>query len=221
MARAWSADLIAAMKADVIRLRFLLELETDEGWLRATDNGAQLTYDSKTFEAARDKWRIEGELSTGAMLVPETVTISFDGGDQYDNASIIGRLLDRTWHRRQVVLIGILLNVETGAILDDFDTWRGRMDQVSTSESEAAAGIVTISCESGTFNALSRNQATVSDADQRRRSATDAFLKNQASKVNIKMPFGLSNSKVPGVTGTGGSSGGPSDSFSSPGLSRF
>lgn len=216
MARAWSADVITAMKQGVVSRRWLLALETDEGWLRCTDNGSALVYNSETYEAARDKWRIEGALSTGAMLVPESVTLSFDGADQYDDTSIVGRLLDRTWHRREIILTGLLLNVDTGALLDDFDTWRGRMDQIATSEAEASKALITISCESGTFNALSRNNSTVSDADQRRRAASDAFLKNQALKVGQKMPFGLSNSKIPGVTNSGGGGGGGSPQYSRP-----
>jgi hypothetical protein len=214
MARAWSADVIAAAKAGVISRRFLLELETDEGWLRCTDEAAGLVWNSVTYEGAADLWQIEGELSTGALLVPETVTITFDGALQYDDTSLIGRLLDRTWHRRAVILTGLFMNTTTGAALDDFDQWRGRMDQISTAEVEDGPSTITISCESGTFNALSTNQSTVSDADQRRRSATDQFLRNQALKVGQKIPFGINSQNIPGVVGVSGSgspgtSGGP------------
>lgn len=213
--RPWSTAMIAAAEANLVSRRFLLAIDTVEGWLRCTDHSYALVYAGETYEAGVDHWKIDGTLASGSQLVPEPVTISFDGAEQYDDTSFIGRLVDRTWHRRDIYLTGIVINPQTGALLDDFDTWRGRLDTLNVTDQVGGVSTAALRCESGTFHALSRNNATASDADQKRRNANDTFFENQALKVSQKMPFGLSYSDIPGTPNTsgGGNSGGGFNGF--------
>lgn len=198
MPREWTPAVETAIAEDTLNIAWLLELETVEGWLRSTDRDVALTYDSNPFEAAHHTWEVQGEINSGANLVPEPITLKFDGADQYDSTSILARLIARTWHQRQIILRGILLN-ET-SVIGQFIEWRGRMDMLDFTTKTQSEAIAVMSCEGGTFKVLDRNHSTVSDADQRRRNPDDAFFKNQAKRVGQRMPFGTKSVAIPGST---------------------
>lgn len=194
-----------ALGAREVACAWLLELfcESTGGspaYLRGWDKGEALTYDSVSFEALGDAWGISGEIRAGADLVAEPLAIWFDGSKQLDDASFIGRLLDRRWHQRKVRLRQLLMaptsNFVTaiGVVLD----WRGFMDTIDTPEGEGPSR-VTLQCESGTFRARARNMTTVTDMDQKRRDADDASFQNIATKPFQSVPFGTSWSNIPGI----------------------
>lgn len=206
-----------ALGAREVACAWLLELfcESTGGspaYLRGWDKTEAITYDSVTFEALGDAWGINGEIRAGADLVAEPLSIWFDGSKQLDDASFIGRLLDRRWHQRKVRLRQLLMaptsNFVTavGVVLD----WRGFMDTIDAPEGEGPSR-VTLQCESGTFRARARNMTTVTDMDQKRRDADDASFQNIATKPFQSVPFGTSWSNIPGArTPTAPVSGGAS-----------
>lgn len=217
MPRTWATGVQNALASGNLSVAWLLELVTDELTLRTTNRNIEVTYDGAVYEAAHHGWQIEGEISTGTNLVPEPLTLSFDGADQYDSTSILRRLLDRTWAQREMTLTGLLLNTSDKSVIGDFMTWKGRMDTFEITEQAGAASIAVLVCEGGPFRVLGRNHTTASHADQQRRSPTDLFFKNQASKVGKRMPFGVKQVEVPGNSGGGGTTGG----FNDYGIGRF
>jgi hypothetical protein len=168
--------------------------------LRGWDKTEAITYDGNAYEALGDRWGISGEIRAGADLVAEPLTVWFDGATQLDDASFIGRLVDRQWHQRKVRLRQLLLvptsNFVTavGVVMD----WRGFMDTLEAPEGDEGPSRVTLSCESGTFRARARNMTTVTDRDQRLRDASDASFRNIATKPFQDVPFGTSWSSIPG-----------------------
>jgi hypothetical protein len=172
--------------------------------LRGWDKTEAITYDGNAYEALGDRWGIAGEIRAGADLVAEPLAIWFDGATQLDDASFIGRLVDRQWHQRKVRLRQLLLvptsNFVTavGVVMD----WRGFMDTLEAPEGDESPSRVTLSCESGTFRARARNMTTVTDRDQRLRDATDASFRNIATKPFQDVPFGTSWSSIPGYRGS-------------------
>lgn len=192
-----------ALVAREIAHAWLLELFTDEGTLRAWDKTEAMTFESNTFEALGDQWSIEGEIRAGADLVAEPLTISFDGSVQLDDASFVGRLLDRTWHQRRIRLRQMLL-VPTSNFVTPvgiaFD-WRGFMDTIDAPEGGSGPSKVVLNCESGTFRARARNMHTVTDLDQRLRDANDNSFRNIATKPFQDVPFGTGWTNVPGYRG--------------------
>jgi hypothetical protein len=197
-----------ALVAREVATAWLLELfcedtDGDPAYLRGWDKTGAITYDSQTFEALGDQWGVFGEIKAGADLVAEPLTIWFDGVGQSDDASFIGRLLDRRWHQRKVRLRQLLLNPSSnfvtaiGVVMD----WRGFMDQVEASEGEEGPSRVLLRCESGTFRARARNMTTVTDRDQRMRDADDGSFRNIATKPFQSVPFGTSWSNIPGYRG--------------------
>lgn len=199
-----------ALAAREVAHAWLLELFTDEGTLAAWDKTIPITYDSTDFEPLSDQWGISGEIRLGADLVPEPLTITFDGAPQNDDASFVGRLLDSTWHQRKMRLRGLLLDTSsnfTSAIGVHLD-WNGWMDTISVTDAIGQPAQVVLNCEGGVFRALDRNFTTCTHADQLRRSATDTFFKNVALKPTQDVPFGTSWKNIPGGNGRGGGSGG-------------
>jgi|GEM_PF-2087603 len=202
-----TTDARAALEAREVAIAWLLDLYTDEGTLRCWDQAIPITYGGDTYEALQDRWRIEGEIKIGADLTPEPLTIAFDGAPQTDDASFIGRLLDRTWHQRRMRLRGLLMNVSSNFVtaIGVHMTWNGWMDTISTSDGVGTASVVTLNCESGILRALDMNLTACTDEDQRRRLSTDQFFRNVALKPAQQVPFGTKWINIPG----GGSSGGP------------
>ena len=207
MVRTWATGVQNAMDAGQLSTAWLLELETDEDTLRTTDRGIEITHNSNTFEAAHHSWKIEGEISTGANLVPEPLTLSFDGADQYESTSILARLIARTWAQRPMSLTGLLLDTSDKSVIGEFMVWKGRMDTMEFTEQGGAEALAVMVCEGGPFRVLGRNMTTVSHADQQRRNASDLLFKNQASKVGRRMPFGVKQTTVPGSSYNGGGGG--------------
>lgn len=215
-----------ALAAREVATAWLLELFCESAggspaYLRGWNQTEAVTYDSVSFEALGDAWGISGEIRAGADLVAEPLTIWFDGAGQLDDASFVGRLLDRRWHQRKVRLRQLLLvptsNFATpiGVALD----WRGFMDTIDAPEGPGASR-VTLSCESGTFRARARNMTTVTDRDQRLRDADDASFRNIAVKPFQDIPFGTSWTTVPGYRGASGGSG-PSTGINPSLFSRY
>jgi hypothetical protein len=193
---------------------WLLELFTESAggspaYLRGWDKTETINYDSVDFEPLGDAWGISGEIRAGADLVAEPLTIWFDGSKQLDDASFVGRLLDRRWHQRKVRVRQLLMTsgsnftVAVGVALD----WRGFMDRIETPEGDDGPSRVILTCESGTFRARARNMTTVTDMDQKRRDATDASFRNIATKPFQSVPFGTDWSNIPGVRTGGGGAG--------------
>lgn len=195
-----------ALAAREVAHAWLLELFTDEGTLAAWDKTIPITYDSTDFEALADQWEISGEIRLGADLVPEPLTLTFDGAAQSDDTSFVGRLLDRTWHQRRMRLRGLLLDTSsnfTSAIGVHLD-WNGWMDTINVTDAVGQPAQVVLGCEGGVFRALDRNMTVCTDPDQRRRSATDAFFRNVALKPTQDVPFGTTWANIPGGNGRGG-----------------
>lgn len=195
-----------ALKAREISHAWLLELFTDEGTLRAWDKHLDIVYETDTFEGIGDKWEIAGEIRLGVDLVPEPLTLSFDGALQSDDTSFIGRLLDRTWHQRKVRIRGLILDTSSnfttpiGVHLD----WNGWMDSIETTDAAGQPSQVILSCEGGVFRALDKHLTKCTDADQKQRNPSDAFFRNVALKPKQDVPFGKSWSKIAGTSGGGG-----------------
>lgn len=224
MARTWATDVQNAMNSGFLSTAWLLELEPDEGTIRTTDRGLEITHNSVVYTPAYHDWSIQGEISTGANLVPEPITIQFNGADQYVNGSILETLLDRTWAQRPMKLTGLLLNTQDKSVIGEFMVWTGRMDTLEFTEQTGAESIAVMVCEGGPFRVLGRNMTTASHADQQRRNANDLLFKNQASKVGRRMPFGVKQVDVPGNNsggGGGGGGGGGNYSFPSFDIGRF
>lgn len=201
-----TTDARNALAAREVAHAWLLDLYTDEGTLRCWDQGIAITYGGDTYEALGDRWRIEGEIKIGADLSPEPLTIGFDGAPQSDDASFIGRLVDRTWHQRRMRLRGLLMNVASNFVtpIGIHLEWNGWMDTISTSDGSGAPSIVTLNCESGILRALDMNLTTCTDEDQRRRLSTDQFFRNVALKPAQQVPFGTTWGKIPGGGHNGG-----------------
>lgn len=206
------SDTRDALAAREIACAWLLELFCESAggspaYLRGWNQTEAITYDSVSFEALGDAWGVSGEIRAGADLVAEPLAIWFDGAGQLDDASFVGRLLDRRWHQRKVRLRQLLLvpssNFATaiGVALD----WRGFMDKIDAPEGEGGGSRVTLTCESGTFRARARNMTTVTDRDQRLRDANDASFRNIAVKPFQDIPFGTSWANIPGARGGAGS----------------
>ena len=204
-----TVDTRNALAAREVACAWLLELFTESAggspaYLRGWDKSEAITYDSVSFEALGDAWGISGEIRAGADLVAEPLSIWFDGSKQLDDASFVGRLLDRRWHQRKVRVRQLLMTPSSnfvtpiGVVLD----WRGFMDTIEAPEGEGPSR-VTLNCESGTFRARARNMTTVTDMDQKRRDATDASFRNIAVKPFQSVPFGTDWSNIPGVRTSG------------------
>lgn len=201
-----TTDARDALEAREVAHGWLLELFTDEGTLRCWDKSIAITYGGDTYEPLGDRWRVDGEIKLAADLVAEPVTFVFDGAPQSDDASFVGRLLDRAWHQRRVRLRGLLLNTSSnfntaiGVHLD----WYGWMDKINVSDAPGQPSQVLLTCEGGIFRALDRNLTMCTDTDQKRRLSTDQFFANIALKPSQDVPFGTGWSNVPGARSNGG-----------------
>jgi hypothetical protein len=205
-----TTDARNALAAREVAHAWLLDLYTGEGTLRCWDKGVPITYGGDTYEALGDRWRIEGEIKVGVDLTPEPLTLSFDGAPQSEDASFVGRLVDRTWHQRRMRIRGLLLDVSsnfTTAIGVHLE-WNGWMDTLQTSDGVGGPSTIILNCEGGILRALDRNMTTCTDADQKRRLSTDQFFRNVALKPSQEVPFGTEWKNIPGGPGYGGGGGG-------------
>lgn len=190
-----------ALEAGTVYHAWFLEMFPVQGALRGWTGRKAATYDGETFEGLRDRFSVTGTVNMGANLVPEPLNISFEGASQNEDASFIGRFLDRTWHQRRIRLRGVLLLPDMITPIGTHLDWFGRMDTLQTDDTDGGSSSVMLTCEGGTFRALARNMRTCTDADQRRRSSTDRFFEQTATKPQQDIPFGLTWSKVPGNGG--------------------
>jgi hypothetical protein len=213
MALALTTDVLNAIEDGTLSHAWLLELFTDEGALRCWDKPFDMTYLSNAYEGLNDSWSVEGEIRLGTDLVPEPLVFSFDASTQDDDASFVGKLVDRQWHQRKMRLSGLLLIPGT-----DFATpigthlvWNGTMDTVETTEGDVGFQRLVLNCEGGIFRALDRNLTSCTDPDQKKRDSSDRLFENVATKPRQDVPFGRAWSSIPGGggrSGSGGSNGG-------------
>lgn len=189
-----------ALAAETIASAFLLELKTDEGTLRAWDKGHALTFETFSWEPMDSLWTITDALKSGADLVPEALTISFEGSEQYIDTSFVGRLLDRTWHQRKIRIRQLLFEPATNFItpIEVVYDWRGYMDTIDAPEGGRVVDVLVLNSESGMFGVHDSNVRTLTDQDQRLRDANDASFRNMALKINQDVPFGVGWSAIPG-----------------------
>lgn len=192
-----------AITARTVAPAWFLELFCAEGTLRCWDQFESISYDGATFEPIGSDWEIAGEIRVGSGLVAEPLTMTFDGGRQFDDASFVGRLLDRTWHLRDVRLRCVVFNTASNFMtpIDTVFDWVGFMNTISVPEGGSGKSIVVLNCESDTFRTRARNIRTVTDADQRLRDPNDASFKNIATKPFQDVPFGVGWSTIPGAIG--------------------
>lgn len=197
-----------AINAREVAFAWFVELHCDEGVLRGWDQFETITYGGQTYEPLGSTFSIVGELKAGGGLVAESLTVSFDGGGQYDDASFVGRLLDRSWHQRRIKIWNVCFDTSSnfvtaiGTVLE----WYGYMDTIDAPEGSRGQSQIILNCESGTFRARARNLRTLTDVDQKLRDATDASFRNIAVKPFQDVPFGISWANIPGVV-AGGSAG--------------
>lgn len=205
-----TASVEAAIEVDQIAHAWLLELFTDEGALRCWDKPFDMSYGGNTYEGLGDSWEIAGEIRLGTDLVPEPLTFNFDGSRILDNADFTGRLVDRSWHQREMRLTGLLFvpGQRFGTPIGPHLIWNGTMDTLENPEGDGSISGVVLSCEGGIFRALDRNMTVCTDADQKRRNPSDRLFENVATKPQQDVPFGRAWSNVPGGSGRGGSGGG-------------
>lgn len=187
------------LQKEVLSEAYLLELECDEFTLRFNSRNSILSYDGALWEAAPDQWKVTSGLVGSSALVPEALTMEFDGGYQYDSGSIVARLLGATWHRRPMAFHALLLTPDNN-VVDRHYEWRGRIDKISSTEAIGGMSIISLIGESGTFRALDASNGTCSDVDQRSREPTDTFFENMASKRGKQWPFGQKWSEIPGAS---------------------
>jgi hypothetical protein len=212
MPRVLTAPVLAALEAGTIAHGWLIDLFTDEGTLRAWDKPMSITYGGNLYEPLGDSFELAGELRLGPDLVPEPLTFTFDTSPADDDASFVGRLLDRQWHQRKARLTGILFvpgtnfQTQVGKHIE----WNGVMDTIETAEIDNGQSRLVLNCEGGIFRALDRNMTTCTDFDQKKRDPVDRFFGNVALKPRQDVPFGRSWSNIPGGSGRGdgGASGG-------------
>lgn len=191
-----------------------LLLQPDGGDIAINSSNVELTYDSVTYAPGMDKFYLDGQLSTGAALVPESLAIRFDANDQYITGKPLYTLLQDDWHLRSMKLSCLFFNANTGSFIISPRSFFGTMERLSVQESPTGQAIALLECETGTFRALDSNRVTCSDRDQRLRSSTDSFFQNIAVTGTRQIPFGISTQNVPGFgssTGVGGGGGGEVD----------
>jgi len=190
-----------AITAREVAVAWLMELYCDEGTLRGWDQFESCNYGGDTFEPIGSGWAIAGQIKAGAGLVAESLTFTFDGGGQYDDASFVGRLLDRSWHQRRIRIRNVCFNVSSNFVtpIDTVFEWVGFMDTISAPEGSRSGSQIILNCESGTFRARARNLRTVTDVDQRLRDPNDGSFRNIAVKPFQDVPFGVDWHTIVGV----------------------
>ena len=198
----------AALQARTIAVAYLLEVATDEGALRINSYGTSITYLGDLYSPAPKEWTLPDGIPISKALVPETFTMEFDAGDENDTGTFLGTLLTRTWHQRPVRFFGLLLDTTNDSVIDEFFTWRGKLDTLPIQTNAGRPATAIMNCESGVFRAQERNFTTVSHNDQKRRDPTDTFFRDMAVKQDQQVPFGISWSKIPGYRPGGGNGGG-------------
>lgn len=192
----------AAMRARNVAQAWLLELFCTGGTLRIWDQRNANTIDGSAYEAGEDKWGITSEIKCGRDLVPQPLVLWLDGATQFVDGSFTKRFLASKWHTRRVRLRQLICVPGTNftvAIGVGYD-FLGFMDTIDLPFGKGASK-VGLNCESGSFRAKSRYMTTVTDADQRRRDATDGSLKNIGLKPQQEVPFGEEWSNIPGSIG--------------------
>jgi hypothetical protein len=190
-----------AIRADRTATAWFLELFCDGGTLRGWDQDEEFVLGGDLYEPVGGKWWIEGELKPGVDLVSEPFTIMFDGAEQYDDTSFIGRLLDRTWYQREIRLRQVCFEVDSNfvtPISTIYELW-GLMDTIDAPDGDRSQSTIPLNCESGTFRAQSRNMQTCTDLNQRERAPNDGAFKNVATKPFQSMPFATKWENVPGA----------------------
>lgn len=204
-----SPEVITAMESGAIANAWLLTLYADEGILRGWSGYSDINFGGNIYEGLSDGWRIEGDIRLSGDLVPEPLTLVFDGTPANENTSFVGRLVDRSWHQRPMSLVGLLFVPGTNFItpVGTWLEWSGTMDTLESADADNDTADMIMNAEGGIFRALDTYLTTCTDLDQRLRDPTDAFFENVASKPQQDFPFGKSWSKVPGAYNGRGSRG--------------
>lgn len=187
---------------------WVVSLQPDGGDINLNTSNIDVTFNSTTYSAALDKFTLEGQLSTGAALVPETVTLQFDANDQHTSGTPLYNLLRSDWHLRRIYIACLFFNHTTGDFIICPREFYGTMERLTVQEQPAGQAMALLECETGTFRALDSNRITCSDRDQRIRSATDTFFLNTSVTGTRQVPFGISSNAIPGWGNSGGTSGG-------------
>ncbi len=209
-----------ALQSRRVHIVWLLTMEIDGDTVRVCSLDEAVSYGGESYAAGSDKWEIRGRIGSASNLVPEPLTLVFDGGDQFSAGTFTARLVTGDWHLRPIRLEGVMLDPDDHSPIGAFLVWEGYMDVLSSQDADGAPSVISLTCEGGSFRALSKNLRRCTDADQRTRSSGDTFFRNTGIKPSQNVPFGTSWSKVAGHNSGGGGGGGGVFDFDVPTYER-
>lgn len=204
MARDYSSDMLAAIAAREIARATFYELKCDEGSLYAWNQHGPITESairgaSTTWEGLGERIQSPGGITLSVDLQGATTSVVIDASAINDDTDFCGRLVDRTWHQREIIVRDVLFvpGSNMATVIDVLLEWVGIMD--SGEMIDAGDGSVfALSCESGSFEFFRSNQLRREDAGQQARFAGDRFFDLTAVQVLQSIPFGTSWHKIGG-----------------------
>ncbi len=161
--------------------------------------------DDVTYQSMVRRMRINREIRQSATLASEPLQIVFDGSRVGDDEDIVGQFFDADWHQRLIRVRQIPMAFATNALAPSPSwEWHGRMDYRQHARSAGQERLLTLTCMGGTFRIRGRRMHTRTDADQRRRSATDAFFSGTPQMIAVPPNWARATANIPGARGVPG-----------------
>lgn len=213
---ALTADERAALEAEAVAIRTLVDFHLDTGRVSFWDGDSVRAFDGTDYIPIGDYGEV-GEISMGTDLGAEGIELKLNGTklvedapDASDPGALFGAIEDETYQLRRVDVRFAFFSAETGALIFVKKRYAGLIDQMRqveeiASQTDAAEEWLIVSLESVARRYGVRGGRTRSNEDQQAIFPGDTFFKytspsvaKQGSLIWGRKPAGDNFSTIPG-----------------------
>lgn len=183
--RTLSSEALAALDSGRFRVRCLLNVDMPDGPFAIWDDVGSIAVSGVTYHGA-----------AGRFTVAQTTSVS-DLGSRGCDVTLSGLDPDVSndveaegWHQRPVTIHRAILAEDAPQVVHLLPVFAGFLDQLVRKETGGGQSVLTFKCEASARELQRKGARTRSDADQRRRDATDGFFKHVVNSVNQPITWG-------------------------------
>jgi hypothetical protein len=187
--RTLDASIEAALVAGVVSVRGLLVFEFGTGTYRYVRDVVPRVWDGNTYIPGGAFAVSDIPNQTGFAASSFTITLAASPDDGLTPA-VLTAIFDEDYRDRPVSIYDAYLDVITGSVIDANLVRYGYIDRIVYRETRDLGAHLEAACFSRSLDYGRKNGRIASDANQRRRSATDKFREHAATAGRQEIYWG-------------------------------
>lgn len=183
--RVLSNDALDALDSGRFRVRCLLYVDMPDNDFAIWDDLGSITVAGITYAGAPGRFTV-AQTTSSSDLSTRGCDVVLSGLD----TAAANDVESEAWHQRPILISRAVLAESAPQIVHVLPVFAGFLDQLVRKEAGGGQSVLTFKCEASARELSRKGARTRSDADQRKRDATDGFFKHVVSTVNTPISWG-------------------------------